>query len=243
MSTEHTVKDGDCIENIAKRYGFFADTLWNHPDNRALHDLRKDPNILLPGDVVNIPQLRQKDYPGGTEQRHRFRRKGVPARLRVKFLRPVTPKPQEAGGAEGGKYNPSEYQEPTRKADEKHEPIANAPFKLRVDGRNTDGQSDANGMIDVPIPNDAASGKITFNPGTKDEVSYDLALGEMAPIDTVIGVRKRLYNLGYRCMPSGDQVDEPLKDALRRFQTDQALTATGAIDQATKDKLKNIHGS
>ena len=98
-------------------------------------------------------------------------------------------------------------------------------------------------MIDVPIPNDAASGKITFNPGTKDEVSYDLALGEMAPIDTVIGVRKRLYNLGYRCMPSGDQVDEPLKDALRRFQTDQALTATGAIDQATKDKLKNIHGS
>jgi hypothetical protein len=241
MSTEHIVREGECIDSIAKRHGFFADTLWKHDDNRPLRDLRKDPNILLPGDVVIIPELRRKDCAGSTEARHRFRRKGVPARLRMKFYRPVAPKPEEGSG--GGQYDPSRYEELPPPQGREYEPIANAHFVLNVDGSYIERKSDGEGLVDVPIPPDAVSGSIKFYPGMPEEISFDLSLGGMDPIDTMIGVRKRLNNLGYHCLPSSDELDESLRDALRRFQTAQNLTASGNIDQATKDKLKEIHGS
>jgi N-acetylmuramoyl-L-alanine amidase len=56
----HTVKQGDCISSIAHETGFFWETLWNHPDNAKLKQLRKNPNALLPGDVVSIPDQRVK---------------------------------------------------------------------------------------------------------------------------------------------------------------------------------------
>jgi hypothetical protein len=241
MSTQHIVEDGDCIDSIAKQYGFFADTLWTLGDNQALRDKRKDQNILLPGDVVVVPDLRLKNCPGSTEVRHRFRRKGVPARLRLKFYRPVPPKPGAAAAAGG--YDPAQYQPAPPSQAGGYEPIANARYVLTVDGISSQGQSDGQGLVSVRIPPDAAGGSIRFNPGMPDEITYDLALGGMDPVDTTIGVRKRLNNLGYVCLPEGDDPDDSLKEALQRFQGDNGLTANGNIDQATKDKLKDVHGS
>jgi len=84
---------------------------------------------------------------------------------------------------------------------------------------------------------------IKFYPGTEKEISFPLHLGEMDSIETVIGVRKRLYNMAYRCAPEGDEVDPDLRDALMRFQRGNDLKVTGSIDQATKDKLVQVHGS
>lgn len=36
MPRRHNVKLGDCLSSIAFNTGFFADTLWQHPDNRQL---------------------------------------------------------------------------------------------------------------------------------------------------------------------------------------------------------------
>jgi len=244
METDHVVQSGDCIESIAKRFGFFPDTIWEHANNSALRDLRKDPNILHEGDVVHVPQLTEKEESGANEKKHRFRRKGVPARLRMVFMRPKPPDEEaESGAAGSGNSDPSEYQEPVRQFEEEHEPIANAKFVIEIDGITTDGTSNAEGLVDVPIPPDAVKGKIRFFPGTEDEISYDLELGEMAPIETIIGVRKRLYNLSYRCPPSGDEMDPVLKDAIGRFQAEHDLEVTRESDQATQDKLKEVHGS
>ena len=241
MSIQHIVEEGDCIDSIAKHYGFFSDTIWMLSDNKALRDQRKDRNILLSGDVVVVPDLRIKDCDGSTEQRHRFRRKGVPARLRVKFYKPVPPKPGSA--AAPATYDPSRYQPAPPSQSGEYEPIANAPFILTVDGNSIQGQSDERGLVSLRIPPDAVQGSIRFNPGTPEEITYELALGEMDPVDTVNGVRKRLNNLGYTCLPEGDEPDNSFKDALRRFQADNGLTASGDIDQPTKDKLKDVHGS
>jgi len=77
----HTVQRGDCISSIAEREGFFWKTIWDQ--NSRLKSRRQNPNVLMPGDEVLIPEKRTKLHDGATEQRHRFVKKGTPAKLRL----------------------------------------------------------------------------------------------------------------------------------------------------------------
>jgi hypothetical protein len=45
--------------------------------------LRKNPNLLYPGDLINIPVLRPRYDKGATDQLHRFVLKSVPAKFRL----------------------------------------------------------------------------------------------------------------------------------------------------------------
>jgi len=85
MSTKVEVEQGDCISSIAFEKGFFPDTIWNHQANAELKQKRKDPNVLLPGDVVTIPDKRLKIVDRPTGAMHRFRLKSVPKKLRVQI--------------------------------------------------------------------------------------------------------------------------------------------------------------
>ena len=58
---KHIVKQGDCISNIAYQHGHFPDTIWNDSKNSDLRQKRKDPNVLLPGDVVYIRDIEAKE--------------------------------------------------------------------------------------------------------------------------------------------------------------------------------------
>ena len=83
---KHIVQKGDSIPSLAHDNGHFWETLWNHGGNAELKALRKNPNILAPEDEVEIPELRLKDHSGGTDQRHKFVRKGVPAKLKMQLF-------------------------------------------------------------------------------------------------------------------------------------------------------------
>jgi hypothetical protein len=83
-SGDYVVRQGDCISKIAADAGFFWQTIWDHPRNQELKAARQDPNILLPGDRVYIPDKRLRAEAKPADQRHRFVLKGVPAMLRVK---------------------------------------------------------------------------------------------------------------------------------------------------------------
>jgi len=85
--TKYTAKQGDCISSIAFKYGFSPGTLWNDRKNRELKDERKDPNVLLAGDVVYVREKEEREESCAVDQRHRFRRKGVPEKLVVQFKR------------------------------------------------------------------------------------------------------------------------------------------------------------
>jgi putative peptidoglycan binding protein len=91
----HRVQPGDCIASIAYRYGFFPNTLWQHPENKALRELRKDPNVLAPGDVVHVPDKRVREETCAAGRSHRFKRKAVPERLELQLTREGEPRQDE----------------------------------------------------------------------------------------------------------------------------------------------------
>jgi hypothetical protein len=113
---------------------------------------------------------------------------------------------------------------------------------MDIDGKVTEGQSDGDGVVKVSIPPDAAKAIFTFHPGTPDERIIPMTLGEMDPADTIIGARKRLSNLGYRCTTSENEMTPELKDVVGRFQKDNDLKVDGELNDATKNKLKEKHG-
>ena len=86
MANLHRVERGDGIARIAWTNGFFPGTVWDHAPNAALKELRKNPEILMPGDEVVIPEKEQKEEPGTTDKRHRFRVFGVPAKFQVRMV-------------------------------------------------------------------------------------------------------------------------------------------------------------
>ncbi len=87
----HTVVEGDSIPSLAAAAGLFPDTVWNHPNNAALMDKRKNMNVLFPGDVVVVPEKRRKEVSAPMDQKHKFRRKGVPVRFRIQIFDVETP--------------------------------------------------------------------------------------------------------------------------------------------------------
>ncbi len=95
MSINYQVKQGDCISSIAYAHGFFADTIWNHPNNAELKKKRKSPYVLMPGDVVFIPDKRLKDVSEPTNQLHRFRCKNTPEKLKIQLTRDDEPRAGE----------------------------------------------------------------------------------------------------------------------------------------------------
>ena len=76
---------GDSIPSIAHEAGHFWETVWNYGANADLKAKRKNPNILNPGDVVTVPAIRVKSYSCGTDTRHSFKRKGVPAMMKMQL--------------------------------------------------------------------------------------------------------------------------------------------------------------
>jgi N-acetylmuramoyl-L-alanine amidase len=145
MPIRHQVSSGDCIASIAFDHGFFPDTIWDDPANRDLRERRRDPNILLEGDVVEVRDLRRKDEPGETERRHRFRRKGVPEILRIVI------------------------------EDEQGEPRAHLPYRLEIDGSVRRGRTDAEGMLREPIIPGARDGRLFVGEqGAEEEYPLDL---------------------------------------------------------------------
>ncbi len=244
----YKVKQGDCLASIAETHGFFWETLWNLPENSELRRKHQEPTILLPGDIVRIPKLREKQDSGATEQRHQFRKKGTPALLRLQIMRPVEPEEEQASeptSDEPPEEEPLEVveEDPPPPDAEADEPWTDAPYILNIDGRLSEGRTDGEGKIEVPIPPGAKRGRLTMEPGTQRELVYVLRLGHLDPVTSVSGVADRLNNLGYHDGSRPTEMTPGLREAMRAFQKANNLQQSGEADQATRDKLSELHGS
>ncbi|MBX3322747.1 MAG: hypothetical protein KF757_07125 [Phycisphaeraceae bacterium] len=202
-SGSHVVRHGECVQSIAEHYGHFWEKLWNLADNRELRDIRKDPNTLLPSDRITIPDIEIKEESRATEARHRFRRKGVPGKLKIRLLDDGQPRKFIA-------------------------------YRLVVDAQIIEGKTDGDGFLEHFIPVDASQGELIVDRDDGGNDHYHFVFGTLAPIDTEIGQKRRLQNLGY------DLADFSV--AIKNFQHDHSIEETGAMNDEVKSKLKEVSG-
>jgi hypothetical protein len=207
----YAVKQGDCIMSIAEEFGFLWETIWNYPDNADLKELRKDPNILHPGDVVVIPEKTPRNESAPVDQLAHYVKKTPKAQVRLRLL------------------------------DLRRQARANVDYTATVDGVVSSGTSDGDGFITLIVPPNARQLKLKVTEGAKTD-EYTLPLGSIDPIGEVSGVQHRLANLGYSCGSEQGTLGESTRGAIRAFQKETNLNVTGELDDATRQKLKEMHG-
>lgn len=208
----HEVREAECLDSIAFLYGLFPESVWTHPENQPLRAVRETGYQLVPGDLLFIPEIRLRQHECVTGQRHRFRRRGVPAKLRLRLL------------------------------DIEGQPRQDAAYVLQIDpGLEFEGVTTPDGVLEQFIPPDAVSGRVAveapeFEP---DEVEIiELSLSQLRPDSLVLGVQQRLHNLGFLAPPLSGVLDETTGNALRCFQRFRNLGESGAIDSDTLSALR-----
>lgn len=208
------VEPGEGMSYIAEKSGFFWKTLWQLPENKALAEARNDPDVLLPGDRVTVPALRQKSEQRQTDLVHVFKRKGVPFLIRFYVL------------------------------DEEGEAIANRPYRLKVGTRLYEGRSGKDGLIEHWVTPSARQAQLSLmaqdDPGEVERV-WQIAVGHLEPKGSIRGVQARLANLGYFAGEPTGEMEEETRAALMAFQAAAGLSATGELDSDTEDALDAAH--
>ena len=208
MPIEHEVKQGDSTVKLADEHGFFSDTIWNDPANADLKKKRENMDVLLPGDVIVIPDKKPKDETKPTEQRHRFRRKGMPGVFRLQVF-------------------------------EADEPRANQRYILTAGSVSVEGTTDATGTLQEFVPPDCDKIKLVIG---DDQQEHVFKIGHLDPINEMIGVQKRLFNLGHDPGPFDGQLSSQTRNAISAFQQRfDDLENTGEPDGPTVDRLDEVH--
>jgi len=218
MPQQYVVKQGDHLTRIADANGFKDFTpIWNHADNAALKQKRKNPHILLPGDVVVIPDTETKQESGATEQRHRFKVLLKPLTLRIKLL-----------GLDS-------------------RPLARTELDLAVDGGSETLATQGDGTVEKPLTAAADKGTIKFRDKETpfdERILIEIRVGHLDPVEVESGQRGRLNALGYDAGNPDESGDGSLlfRSAVEEFQCDQKLTVDGVAGANTQKKLQEVYG-
>jgi N-acetylmuramoyl-L-alanine amidase len=110
-------------------------------------------------------------------------------------------------------------------------PRGSLSYELRAGELVITGKTDAGGYLEAEIPPDVQSGLLLLGDNEPRE-QYDLAFGDLDPIDTDEGLAKRLHDLGFHT-EGGD-----LPGAIALFQMHHKMTVTGKADDAVRSKLQ-----
>src|SRR5437016_451913 len=69
----HTIKPGEWMRQIANDHGFTDwEAIFQLPENQPLRDAKRDPNQLLPGESVFLPDRRRKTAEVAAGATHKF---------------------------------------------------------------------------------------------------------------------------------------------------------------------------
>lgn len=216
MAEMHTVQRGECLSSIGFAYGIPWKKIYGHAKNSDFRRKRPDPNVILEGDQLFIPDIDPRVEQAATDQCHSF----VLGSSKTKISLVVQ--------------------------DEMGRPLASQKYVLKITGgtspdRVFKGTTTSDGLIEREIPADATDGELKVLAAGAG-FSWALALGHLDPLDEIVGAQQRLHNLGYDTdLAEEGVVDDVTRDAIKAFQFDSDLTVTGDLDDKTKSKLNQFH--
>jgi hypothetical protein len=211
--TQHTVEQGDSLYSIAAKYRLPSwESLRDHPPNAELCQHRPHPQILQPGDVVEIPDA-TAGFAVALDRRTEFRQ-------RPRDVQPLRLTLEHLDGT----------------------PMAALDFTLEHSGGTITGQTDGSGALEVELPIDAGTCKLTAG-----EYEWEIDVAHLNPIDEtdddgMSGSQGRLFNLGFFAGEIDGADSQALQDAIALFQVAHDLPRTATLDQTTRDRLQKRHG-
>lgn len=213
-SGDVVVEAGDSISSIAAAAGHLADTIWQDPANEALRTAREDGELLVPGDRVTVMPVRPKKVACATGKRHVFR-------SLVGLTKVTIVVEDEEGSA-----------------------FASKQYELTVGDQVVKGTTDDAGKMEVHV--DPAERRAELKvwldePGLPSPWTHTIALGALLPKNHPRGIQQRLTNLGFYAGELTGELDAPTLAAVNAFQRSQQMTVTDSIDDATIDKLVEVH--
>ena len=227
MGVYYEVKQGEHVTRIAMNCGF-SDwrPVWMAPENADLRAKRTSPDVLLPGDLLFVPDLQSKELAAATEKKHVYEVNVKPLRLRVRLL------------------------------DRFDVGVTNTDCILRIGSDSLDVTTDGTASFDQLLnmrQRKEEAGSVQFDEtldvNTRDlvrKVEIPFKLGYMDPVDQEAGQLKRLRNLAY--YPLTDETPDTKPDAklfqaaVEEFQCENNLTVDGICGPQTQAKLKEVYG-
>ena len=132
----------------------------------------------------------------------------------------------------------------TKLTDHSFSPYKDRTYHLVADGVRYEGKTNAEGVVDKPIPKDTKLIEITVWIGDYPQGERQLFVIRRgySPPDSVDGAQSRLASLGYLKGARSGAMDDATRDALYSFQLDAGLPATGLLDARTAAKLAAVQG-
>lgn len=211
---KHTVQQGESLFTIAWDHGLPSwEALRDHPANAELMGKRPHPQILFPGDELELPEATE-GVEVAIDSRTTFRR-------RAKNTQPLRLVLEHIDGT----------------------PMGDTEFTLEHDRDTVTGKTDASGVLDVELPIEVRTAKLSAGWYT-----WEIEVAALDPLahtddDGASGRAGRLHNLGWCHDPCIDE-DESAAErrAIELFQVWRGLPRTGELDEATRAELERRHG-
>lgn len=228
---KHVVVDGDRMSKIAHENGYADYYALYMAQPEAFRKKRPNPEILMPGDEIVLPDKVEAKYPAKDKKAHQYEENTKLPEVAVTLMaagKPVAGKTfQVIVDPVGPGFVGAPRFAGTVKSDDK------GKVKLLVD---PEASSVLLSCVEVPF-------------------TILLRLGELRPVTEAGGVEQRLDNLGYRVpvsppsAPAGSDAekkakeahDRRIKKAAARFQEDKKKTADGNVDADLRDLLVKAH--
>jgi len=117
------------------------------------------------------------------------------------------------------------------------EPITDAECTLKIGSENYALVTNSDGLVAELIPRNAMEGNLSIL-----DTEIPMQIGELDPVDTDMGQKVRLANLGYYLGPMDTDDETLFKSAIEEFQCDQGIQVTGDCDAQTQAALKDAYG-
>ncbi|KAF7773701.1 hypothetical protein PCIT_a0005 [Pseudoalteromonas citrea] len=218
FTQQYTVAQGDTLLRIAKLHGFYhAECIYQHPSNHAFRTLRPDPNLLYPGDTLNIPAKAVKFSNLRENQNNIFARQAEHDMFRLRV---------EAANGDN---------------------MVGKKVVVTLGEQTFEGVVASNGLIEFAIQDHTAlTGQVEIYPSLESDTpihTFTVQVAHLDPITSLSGVQGRCNALGFECGKVDGLNGPKTRAGVRQFQQVHKLTVDAIAGPNTQAKLQQVYGS